>query len=130
MDDPKECLICFLKFTAKCKLIRLRSDERVKLICFSKVRMDKKHSRFENFTKLLDVHEECFKNYLCWEQAIHNRESNKNLEEIDSEVTENEVFSYDSQCIYCATDASDGYIKKGKKKSKTHNEVYIKNDEK
>lgn len=129
--EGKNCLICEEALSGNLgntTIFRIRPDERDRLICFSKVRMDKKHIKFENFKSLFDVHEQCFKNYLSWEQAIRDREVVDNSAERSSDITVNEVFLSDSHCIFCGSDASDDFIQKGKKKSKTHNKVIITND--
>lgn len=130
MEEDITCLICekplkFISFNNRSTLY-LRPKEREKLICYSKVYMDKKHTKFAN-TRQLQVHDVCFESYCFWETAIHNRETYENsIIEHDNDSSSDEDFSYD-YCVICGEDSSDDCIQKLKKKPKL-NQSIIKTD--
>lgn len=115
MDDNSNCLICDLTSVKSGYMvyrIKLFTHEKEKLICFSKVKRDDKLIKFQNSRGYLDMHNTCFTTYLPWEQTIREREAYENSQETSSNDSTNEVFLY-FHCIFCGSDTSDDFIKKG-----------------
>lgn len=68
MDNSLICEQILLK-----EIFHLRSNEIQKMICMSKVRIDKKHVSFENSNKIR-VHQSRCESYLSWKEAVRVRE--------------------------------------------------------
>ena len=126
--EVEECIICdkeSKEISVRSQFFRLRTNEREKLICYSKVRVDKNDSKFSKFRQI-QAPESCYKTYVSRELAICTREKFENgcTEAIES-ISEVEGFQYTKQCIFYSLDASDEFIEKGRKKVKTKHNVTI-----
>lgn len=123
----KICLICEKSVQGNRNTLYIRRKEREKLICYSKVQLDDKHTKFAN-SRQFEVHDACFESYCFWKTAIRNRECYEHSRiEVDTDSASDDDFSYDC-CIICGKDSSDECIQKMKKRPKLKASITVTDD--
>ena len=88
------CLICEKPLINN--IFHLRPIEIQRMAVLSRVRMDKKHVKFES-TSQLQLHENCFDFYSSWKEAVRNRENFEKMAQLHSEQEETDIIK--QRCI-------------------------------